>query len=107
MFKRNVIGYSQLSLRTDDIEKLRSLKELGVIKSMSSYVHFLLIKELQELKKRKIVKKRVNIEDKTIKLADNYDYNLEQYINSYNDYMLQQGYKPIMTDDEEIMEWIR
>ena len=74
---------------------------------MSSYVQFLLIKELQELKKRKIVKKRVNIEDKTIKLADNYDYNLEQYINSYNDYMLQQGYKPIMTDDEEIMEWIR
>ena len=40
-------------------------------------------------------------------LTTNYDYALEQYINTYNDYMLQQGYKPIMTDDDEIMEWIR
>lgn len=104
MFRRNVIGYSQLSLRTDDIEKLRQLKNLGVISSMSSFVHFLLLKELQELKKRKIVKKRENIEDKTMKLSD--DERLENYINNYNDYMESHGYSPIYDNDGlEIMAW--
>ena len=108
MFKTiNNCGFSQLSMRSEDIEKLRELKQLGIIPSMSGYLHFLIIKEIQELKKQHILRKRQNLEDKKMALTTNYDYAMEQYINNYNDYMLQQGYIPITTNDEEIMEWIK
>lgn len=107
MFKTNSIGYSQISLQSNDIEKLKQLKALGIIPSMSKFVHFLIIKEVQELKKQNILRKRKNYEDNEMALTTNYDYALEQYMNYYDDFMLRQGYKPIMTNDEEIMEWIR
>lgn len=108
MFKTNNNGgFTQLSLRAEDVTTLRQLKQLGIISSMAEFVHFLIIKEVQELKKQHILRKRKNYEDKEMALTTNYDYALEQYINNYNDYMLQRGYKPIMTDDEEIMGWIR
>ena len=100
-------GFTQLSLRAEDVTTLRQLKQLGIISSMAEFVHFLIIKEVQKLKKQHILRKRQNLEDRKMELANNYDYSLEQYINNYNDYMLQQGYKPIMTGDDEIMEWIR
>ena len=108
MFKTiNNGGFSQLSMRSEDIEKLRELKQLGIIPSMSGYLHFLIIKEIQKLKKQHVLRKRQNLEDKEMALTTNYDYALEQYMNYYDDFMLRQGYKPIMTKDEEIMEWIR
>lgn len=100
-------GFTQLSLRSEDVATLRQLKRLRIIPSMAEFVHFLIIKEVQELKKQHILRKRKNIEDKEMTLTTNYDYALEQYINNYNDYMLQRGYKPITTNDEEIMEWIK
>ncbi len=100
-------GFTQLSLRSEDVATLRQLKRLRIIPSMAEFVHFLIIKEIQELKKQHILRKRRNYEDKKMELATNYDYALEQYMNYYDDFMLRQGYKPITTNDEEIMEWIK
>lgn len=108
MFRtNNNNGFTQLSLRSEDVATLRQLKQLEIIPSMAEFVHFLIIKEVQELKKQHILRKRQNLEDKKMALTINYDYAMEQYINNYNDYMLQQDYKPIMTDDDEIMEWTK
>lgn len=108
MFKTNYSnGFTQLSLRSEDVATLRQLKRLRIIPSMAEFVHFLIIKEIQELKKQHILRKRKNYEDKEMALTTNYDYALEQYINNYDDFMLRQGYKPITTNDEEIMEWIK
>ena len=103
MFKKPIIAYSTMSLRADDIQKLREMKELGVIQSISSFVHFLITKEIQELKKRRILKKRENLEDKTMRLTD--DERIENYINNYNDYMESLGYTPIIDENFEIMAW--
>lgn len=107
MFRTNNNGFTQLSLRSEDVATLRQLKQLKIIPSMAEFVHFLIIKEVQELKKQHILRKRQNLEDKKMALTTNYDYAMEQYINNYNDYMLQRAYKPITTNDEEIMEWIK
>ena len=104
MFRRKVIGYTTMSVRVDDLNKLREMKTLGIIKSQSEFIHWLILKELQELKKRKIVKKRENIEDRTMKLTD--DYLLELQIENYNRQMEQLGYSPIYDKDGiEIMAW--
>lgn len=108
MFKRNYSnGFTQLSLRAEDVATLRQLKRLRIIPSMAEFVHFLIIKEVQELKKQHILRKRRNYEDKEMALTTNYDYALEQYINNYNDYMLEHGYTPITDEHDEIMEWIK
>ncbi|MBQ7668645.1 MAG: hypothetical protein IJS47_04905 [Clostridia bacterium] len=103
MFRRKVIGYTTMSVRVDDLTKLRQLKAIGVITSISGWLHFLITKEIQELKKRNIVKKRENLEDRTMKLTD--DERLEKYINNYNDYMESLGYSPISDDNFEIIAW--
>jgi len=103
---RQLQGYSQLSLKADDINKLRELKELGIISSMSSFVHFLIMKEIQQLKKQRIIRKRKNREDRKMQLTDNYDVQLENYINNYNDYMERLGFSPVYDKDGiEIMGW--
>ena len=97
---RHNYGFLQLSLRADDVMKLRELKELGIIPSMSSFLHFLIIKEIQEMKKHNILRKRRHIDDRKMSLTDDYNYNLEQYINRYNNFISNTGYNPIITDDE-------
>ncbi len=99
-------GYTQLALRTNDVNKLRQLKDLGIIPSMSGFLHFLIIKEIQELKKQQILKKRQNIKEKNMELKNNSDYEMELYINNYNDYMKNLNYTPVY-DNDEIMAWER
>ena len=108
MFNTKSVGYSQISLRVDTIAKLKQLRELGIIPSMSKFVEFLITKEIQEFKKRNILKSRENREEKTMKLTNNYDYALELYMNEYDDYMSNHGYEPILDSSEtEIMEWVK
>lgn len=99
-------GYTQLALRTNDVNKLRQLKALGIIPSMSGFLHFLIVKEIQELKKQQILKKRQNIKEKNMELKNNSDYAMELYINNYNDYMKNLNYTPVYNNDE-IMGWER
>lgn len=78
--KRNN-GFLQLSLRADDVNKLRELKELGIIPSMSSWLHFLITKEIQNMKKHGVIKKRLNLEDTALTPSEDWDYELLQYLN--------------------------
>lgn len=95
--KNTNAGYSQLSLRTDDVNTLRQLKGLGLIPSMSAFVHFLIIKEIQEMKKAKILKKRKSVYDNTLEITNDDVYALDRYMQSL-------GYTPVY-EDYELMGW--